>query len=213
MHYNNVSCILYVCLLCALLCTGRFGLGWAHDEFIFACHMFMHSHAYIPSIVYILIYQLLGTFLIVSLYLFLSLPLMLVASWHLSVNPLRPRTFFILENLLPLFLLTPLPLPLGSLMRRPNWTSLRTFHDVAFIQNAKSFCQIFLTLTYPLSSTVGIRSHYVAPRLCALLRSYRSSTPICMDLITLYPSFLLAFEVYGLYLLRILYLRYYTCLG
>ena len=144
---------------------------------------------------YILIYQLLGTFFIVSLYLFLSLPLMLVASWHLSVNPLRPRTLFILENLLPLFLLTPLPLPLGSLIRRPNWTSLRTFHDVAFIQNAKSSCQIFLTLTYPLSSTVGIRSHCVAPQSCALPWSYKSSTPICTDLTTLHLSLSLAFEV------------------
>ena len=41
-----------------MLCADRFGLGWAHDEFIFACHMFMHSHAYVPSILYILIYLL-----------------------------------------------------------------------------------------------------------------------------------------------------------
>ena len=34
----------------AMLYVGRFGLGWAHDEFIFACHIFMHSHAYVPSI-------------------------------------------------------------------------------------------------------------------------------------------------------------------
>ena len=54
-HYNNVSCILDVCLLCAMLSAGRFGLGWSHDEFIFACHMFMHSHAYVPSILYIII--------------------------------------------------------------------------------------------------------------------------------------------------------------
>ena len=26
-YYNNVSCILDVCLLCAMLCAGRFGLG------------------------------------------------------------------------------------------------------------------------------------------------------------------------------------------
>ena len=195
MHYNNVSCILDVCLLYALLCAGRFGLGWAHDEFIFACHMFMHSHAYVPSIVYILIYQLLGTFLIVSLYFFLSLLLMLVASWHLGVNPLRPETLFILGHLLPLFLLTPFPLPSSSMMRRPNQTSLRTFHDAAFIQNAKSFCQICLTLTYPLSSTVGVGSHCVAPQSCALPWSYRSSTPICMDLTTLHLSLSLAFEL------------------
>ena len=140
MHYNNVSCILDVCLLCALLCAGRFGLGWAHDEFIFACHMFMHSHAYVPSIVNILIYQLLGTFLIVSLYFFLSLLLMLVASWHLSVNPLRPKTLFILGHLLPL---TPLHLTFGSMMRRLVRTSQRNFLDEAFIWNAKSSYWIF----------------------------------------------------------------------
>ena len=153
-------CVYFV----AMLCAGRFGLGWAHDEFISACHMFMHSHAYVPSILYILIYQLLGTFLIVSLSFFLSLLLTLVASWHISVSTLRPGTLFVLGHLLLLFLhLTPLPLTFGSVMRRPNRISLRTFHDAAFIRNAKSFCQTFLTLTYPLSSTVGVGNHYVAP--------------------------------------------------
>ena len=102
--------------------------------------------------------------------MFLSPPLLpftLVASWHLSVSPLCP-TLFILRHLLPLFLLTLLSLSSGSVMRRLNQTSLRTFHDAAFIRNAKSFCQIFLTLTYPLSSTVGVGSHYVAPQSCAL---------------------------------------------
>ena len=115
-------------LLCVLLCAGRFGLGWAHDEFIIACHMFMHSHAYVPSIVYILIYQLLGTFLIVPLPFFLSLLLTLVVSWHLRVSPLCPRTLFVPKHLLPLFLLTPLPLPSGSVMRRPN--QLLDFYDI-----------------------------------------------------------------------------------
>ena len=32
----------------AMLCAGRFGLGWAHDVFVFACHIFMHFHAYVP---------------------------------------------------------------------------------------------------------------------------------------------------------------------
>ena len=62
----------------------------------------------------------------------------------------------------------PTPSHVWFVMRRPNQTSLRTFHDAAFIRNAKSFCQIFLTLTYPLSSTVGVGSHYVAPQSCAL---------------------------------------------
>ena len=29
-----------MCAMC--LCADRFGLGWAHDAFYFACHMFMH---------------------------------------------------------------------------------------------------------------------------------------------------------------------------
>ena len=38
------------------LYAGRIGLGWAHDTFYIACHMFMHSHVYVLSIQYILIY-------------------------------------------------------------------------------------------------------------------------------------------------------------
>ena len=85
-----------------------------------------------------------------------------------------------------------------SMMRRPNWTSWRTFHDATFIWNSKSFCQISLTLTYPLSSTVRVGRHFVASRSRALSWSYKSLTPICKDLITLYLSFLLAFGVYAL---------------
>ena len=148
----------------AMLCAGRFGLGWAHDEFIFACHMFMDSHAYVPSILYILLYLLFGTFLIVSLSFSLSLPFTLVASWHLNVNLFRPGTLFVPGHLLLLLHLTPLLLTSDSVMRRPNWTSWRTSH-------------------------VWSRSR-------TLPWSYRSSTPICTDLITLYLSFLLAFKVY-----------------
>ena len=126
----------------------------------------------------------------------LSLFLTLVASWHLNVNPFCPETFFIPRHLLLLLHLTLLHLTYGSVMRRPNRISWRTFHDVMFIWNAKSFCQIFLILTYPLSSTVRVRSHYVASRSRAFSWSYRNSTPICTDLIILYPSLSLAFKVY-----------------
>ena len=131
--------------------------------------MFMHFHAYVLSCFYHLILQLLGTFLIVSLSFFLSLPLTLVASWHLSVSLLCPGTLFVPGHLLLLLILTPHPLMSGFVMKRPNWTSLRTFHDATFIRNAKSFCQIFLTQTYPLSSIVKVGSHYVVPRSCVLL--------------------------------------------
>ena len=153
----HLRCVLTLLLW---LCAGRFELGWAHDAFKFACHMFMHFHAYIPYfffyLFYLLILNMFGAFLIVSLFL------TLVASWHLNVNPFCPWTLFVSGHLLLLLHLTPLHLTYGSMIRRPSWTSRRTFYDETFIWNAKSFCQIFLTLTYPLSSTVRVGSHYVA---------------------------------------------------
>ena len=147
-----------------VLCCLLVGLDWTEPMM----NLFLHvtcscilMHRYLQF--YIFLYQLLGTFFIVSLSFFLSLPLMLVASWHLSVSLLRPGTFFVPRHLLLLLLLTPHPLTSDSVMKRPNQSSLRTFHNAAFIRNAKSFCQTFLTLNYPLSSTVGVKSHYVAP--------------------------------------------------
>ena len=116
---------------------------------------------------------------------FLSLFLLLVALWHLNENLLCHGTLFIPGHLLLLLLFTPLPFISGFVMRKPNRTSWRTFHDMAFIRNAKSFCQIFSTLTYPLLYTVGVRSHCVVSRSCALLWSYKSSISICRDLIIL----------------------------
>ena len=91
----------------------------------------------------------------VSLSLSLS---QLVALWHLNENPLRLKILFVLGHL-PLILPPPMS---NSMMRRPSRTSRRTFHDAAFIQNAKSFYQIFPILTFPLSSIVGVRSHCMA---------------------------------------------------
>ena len=144
--------------------------------------MSMHLHAYVTYCFYLLILKMFGAFLIISLSL--SLFLTLIASWHLNVNPLCPWTLFISRQLLLLVLLIPLHLMYGSVIRRPSQTSQRTFHNEAFIRNAKSFCQIFLTLTYPLSSRVGVGSHYVASRSRAL-----------PDI--LYPSLSLAFGVYA----------------
>ena len=149
--------------------------------------MFMHS-----------LYLLFGTLLIVSLSFFLSFLLMLVVSWHLSISLLRPETLFIPRHLFLLLHLTLHPLMFSSVMRRPNRTSMRTSHNATFIRNTKLFNQTPLTLTCPLLSTVGVGSHYVAPWLRALPWSYKSSTPICTVLITLYPSFLLAFKGYAL---------------
>ena len=175
-----------------MLYAGKFGLGWAHDAFKFACHMFMHTYL---TVFIIWFYNFL-VLLWFSLSLSLSLSLALVALWHLNVSPLHLGTFFILGHLLRLLLLTPLPLTSNSVMKMPNRTSWRTFHDKAFIRNSKSFCQIFLTLTYPLSSTIRVESHFVASQSRALLWSYRSSTSICTNLIILHPSLSLAFRVY-----------------
>ena len=78
-----------------LLCAGRFGLGRVHDAFKFACHMFMHFHTYIPSIIYILLYFFVGAVLMVSLSFPLFFFFALVYSMApkcksiLSQNPLR----------------------------------------------------------------------------------------------------------------------------
>ena len=183
------------CVFTLLLCCMLIGLDWAEPMM----HLYLHviwscifMHMYLQVSIFVIL-NLVGAFLNVSLSLFLTL----VASWHLNVNPFRPETLFVSRHLLLLLLLTPLPLTYSSVMRRPNRTSRRTFHHMAFIRNAKSFCQISLTLTYPLSSTVGVGSHFVVSRSHALSWSYRNSTPICTDSITLYPSLSLAFKVYA----------------
>ena len=109
--------------------------------------------------------KLFGAFLRVSLSLFVSL----AALWHLNENLLRPETFFVSRHLL---LLPPLILFLLTsdfVMIKPVRTFRRTSHDEAFIQNAKSFYQVFPILTFPLSSIVGVGSHCVASR--SLVRS------------------------------------------
>ena len=184
-------CVYFV----ALMCSGRFRLSWTHDFFFwFACHMFMHFHVYVPSFLYIPIYWCVWCFSL-CVCLFLSF-FHLVASWNLNENLFRPRILFVLWH--PLLPLIPLLLLFDSVMRRPVRTSWRTSLDEAFIQNAKSSYQIFPILTYPLSSTVGVGSHCLASRSRALPWSYRCFTPICMNLITLYPSLSLVFGVYAL---------------
>ena len=78
--------------------------------------------------------------------------------WHLNTNLLHLETLLVLGH--PPFLIL-LPLTFGSMMRRPNRASLRTFPDEAFILIAKSSCRTSLTLTYSLSFTVGVGSHCV----------------------------------------------------
>ena len=58
-----------MCAMC--LCADRFGLGWAHDAFCFACHMFIHFPCICTFFsIYLILLILLGTFLIVLLSFF-----------------------------------------------------------------------------------------------------------------------------------------------
>ena len=112
--------------------------------------------------------------------------------WHPNVNLLRLGTLFV--SMHPL--LSTLLLSLSSfVMRRPNWTSLRTFLDEAFILNAKSSCRTSLTPTYPLSSTIGNGGHYMTPRSLVHLWWSWSFTLTCMDSIFQYLISLLVFKV------------------
>ena len=182
--------------VCNWLCTGRFGLGWAHDTFYISYHMFMHSHAYVLSFQYILWYfELLWDFSDCFLSLSLSLSLSVYVSlllWHPNVNLPRPGTLFVPGH--PLLLTVLLSLS-GSVMRWPNRTSLRTLLHEAFILNAKSSCRTSPTLTYLLSSTVRDGGHCVTPRSLVHPCWSRSFTPTCMDSATQYLISLLAFEV------------------
>ena len=172
-HALHHTCIITIFPCIIDVCYVRFGLGWAHDNF-FGLHVTCSCvRTFISLYSYILMCLVLFC---VSLFLPLSF-FRLVASWH-QRNPLRPRTLFILGNLL---LLTLHLLMYSSMMIKPERTFQRTFVDEAFIRNAKSSYQIFLILNYPLSFTVGVGSQYVTSRSLVPLWSYRSFTPICTE--------------------------------
>ena len=187
-------CAIYV----VLLCVGRFGFGWAHDVFknlhvICSCifmHTYLHFLIFLYTTMLVLFWLSLSLSLSFSLHSCVSLLL-----WHLNANLLRPRTLYVLGHLLPLTLHH---LLFGSVMRTLERTSLRIFVDKAFIRNATSFCQNFLTLTYSLSFTIGVGSHFVTSRSLILLWSYKSFTPIYTKLILQYLISSLAFEVHAL---------------
>ena len=100
-----------------------------------------------------------GTFLIVSLSLSISLS-------YVSCFMAPKRKSILSQNPLHSGASSPLILHLllfSSMIREPTRTSWRISLDEAFIQNAKSFCLISLTLHFPLSSTVGVGSRFMAP--------------------------------------------------
>ena len=179
-------CVSYV----GTLCASKFGLGWAHNVFIVACYMFMHFYAYVPFFSFFLILLLIRIFLLLSLSL--SVLFWIVYAWHLSTNPLRPRTFFVLEHLLLLILLL---FTFGSVLIRTSW---RTSPDMAFICNARFFFLTSSILIYPLSFTVGVGNPFVISRSAVPSWSYRSFIPIYTNLIILYFAFSLLFKEYVL---------------
>ena len=149
---------------------------WCFLYCISHVHAFPCIHSFF-SIYFDILWTVLGLFWLSSLYLpifvYISLHL-----WHLNINLLHLGTLFVPGHPLLLTLLLSLS---GSVMRRPNRTSLRTFLDEAFILNAKSSCRTSPTLTYPLSSIVGDGGHCVTPQSLVHLCWSRSFTPTCMD--------------------------------
>ena len=144
--------------MCANDCV-LLGLDWGEPMIFFFCMSHVHAFPCIRSFfsIYLLYLNCFGTFLIVSLSPSLSVCVSLCL-WHLNASLLRPRTLFVLGHPRHLILLLHL---FGSVMRMPERPSWRTFLDEAFILNAKSSCQTSPTLTYSMSFTVGVGSHYV----------------------------------------------------
>ena len=130
------------------LCSGRFGLGWAHDVFIVACHMFMHFSCICTILFFPLILLLIGTFLLLSLSLS-----RIVCVWHPRANPLSLETLFVLRHHPFLILLPPM---LNFVMIKPIKTFRRTSPNVAFIRNATLSYRTSPILIYPLSFTVRL---------------------------------------------------------
>ena len=164
MHYITFSFLTmfmhFYCVITMLNCCVLVGLDWAKPMLFLSFHVTCSSifHAYVPSFIFILILICVGAFLRVSFSLFFF---RLVALLHLNKNPFYPKTLFILGHLL---LLTQLFLTYGSVMIKLVKTFWRTSHDEAFILSAKLLYRTFPILTFPLSSTVKVRSHCVASR-------------------------------------------------
>ena len=206
--------LLDVCLI-KLVSAIRFGLGIIHDVFNFCTS---HGHASFMHTFFLFLFysELVLCFLLFYSVLFCSVLSLSLSDrtslWHPNrENPLQLGTLFVVPSH-PLIILL-FHLIFGFMMRRPRWTSLRTSRTVAFIQNTGSFCRISPSLRYPMSFELGdgnlsVRNLCVVPP--CLLKSF---TPTYTALIPLCLSLFLHFEVHVSWLLRILYLMYYTSLG
>ena len=155
-------------------------------QFIFSTS---HVHAYVLFHSYF--------WIVIVFYFFLSLSLSRIdCVWHLSANPLRLGTL-----LAPGLLLFILSFPLftfGSMMGRPNRTSLRTFRNVAFIRNAMLFCRTFPTLLSLRSFELGAGNLFVRYPWGVPSCLHRSFTPTYTTSIPLYLVLPWHFEVHVL---------------
>ena len=163
-------CVLYV----EILCADRFELDWAHDDYFVACYMFMYFSCIRTFLFFLLIF-------VIDWYSCACLSLSffwIVCTWHPSAKLLRLRTLFVPGHLLLLILLLFMS---SSMMIKHVKTFQRTFLDVAFIRNAKSFFLTSPILIYPLSFTLGVGSPFMISRLVVPSWSYKSFIPICTD--------------------------------
>ena len=159
------------------------GLDWAKPMMLFILHvtcLCIPMHTFFLFNISWYIWIVFRTFLIVSLSLPLSSICVSLCLWHPNASLLRPRTLFVMGHPLRLILLLHL---FGSMMRMPERPSWRIFLDKAFMLNAKSSWWTLSTLTYPLSFTVKVGSHYVTSQSHVHPCWSRSFISTCMDLI------------------------------
>ena len=150
------------------------GLDWVftHDAFKFCTS---HVHAFFMHTLYLFF-----PFMVCDVFYSLSLSQIDRAN---NTNPLRLGSLFVVPSH-PLSILI-FHLIFGSVMRRPRWTSLRTFRTVVFIRNARSSYRISLTLLYPKSFRLRDGSPSVGDRRGVWSCSFRSFTPTCTTSIPL----------------------------
>ena len=168
MHYNNVSCILDVCFT-LLQCCVLVGLDWAEPMMFLLLHttcscIFMHTYLQF----FIFFYFNFGcVFLLFSLSLSLSLSLEIVCVMAPkckstpSQNPLHFGAFS--SNPTPSYVW------FSDEKAKSDFKENFSQCSIHSERPAKSFYRIFPILTFPLSSTVMVRSHCVASQSLVLL--------------------------------------------
>ena len=183
-----------MCAWLLLMCAGRFRLDfYPWCNFNFARHMFMHTYPFFSF--YLFYWWCVSLSLSLSLSVLLSLSLSRIdCAWHLNLNPLRLGTLLV-PGLLLLILSFPL-FTFGSMMGRPNRTSLRTFRNMAFIQSAMLFCRTFPTLLSLRSFRLRAGNLFMRYPWGVLSCLYRSFTPTYTASIPLYLVLPRHFEVH-----------------